>query len=89
MLVITVDASSLASYHSPRRKRQVSLIPLRLLSPQNLRFCGDPIFRRGVMARSYPVRTVIQFSFEAVPSTIPLGTFSGKCQKLFSLFSGK
>ena len=38
----------------------------RLLSPQNLRFCGDPIFRRGVVARSYPVRTVIQLSIEAV-----------------------
>lgn len=38
-------------------------IPLRLLSPQNLRLCGDPFFRRGVLARSYPVRTVIQFFF--------------------------
>ena len=63
-------SSTQASYHSPRRKRQVSLIPLRLLSPQNLRFCGDPIFRRGVMAQSYPVRTVIQLSFEAVPHSL-------------------
>lgn len=31
--------------------------------------------RRGVLARSYPVRTVIQFSFEVVPLLSSLGTF--------------
>ena len=37
-------SSAQTSYPSPRRRRQVSSIPLRLLSPQNLRFCGDPVF---------------------------------------------
>ena len=71
----SVASSAQASYPSPRRKRQVSLIPLRLLSPQNLRFCGDPIFRRGVLTWSYAVRTVIQLSFEVVPLLSSLGTF--------------
>ena len=34
--------SSQAPYRSLRRKRQISLTPLLLLSPQNLRFCRGP-----------------------------------------------
>lgn len=35
-------SSSQAPYHSLRRKRQISLTPLLLLSPQNIRFCRGP-----------------------------------------------
>ena len=42
-----LPSSSQAPYRSPRRKRQVSFIPLLVLSPQNLRFCGGPILKRG------------------------------------------
>ena len=38
---LLTTTSSQASYHSPRRTRQVSLIPLLLLPPQS-RLCGDP-----------------------------------------------
>jgi hypothetical protein len=38
---LLTTTSSQASYPSPRRKRQVSLIPLLLLPPQS-RLCGDP-----------------------------------------------
>ena len=36
-------ASSQTPYSSLRRRRQSSSIPLLLLSPQNLRFCGGPL----------------------------------------------
>ena len=42
---LLTTSSAQTSYPSPCRKRQVSSIPLCLLSPQNIRFCGDP-FRR-------------------------------------------
>ena len=37
------SSSTQVTHRSFRRKRQNSLVPLRLLSPQNLRFCGGPI----------------------------------------------
>ena len=37
------SSSTQVTHRSFRRKRQNSLIPLRLLSPQNLRFCGGSI----------------------------------------------
>ena len=43
----TLTSSAQTSYPSPRRKRQVSVIPLRLLSPQNFRFAGPPFLGRG------------------------------------------
>ena len=42
---LLTTSSSQAAYPSPRRKRQGSLIPLLLLSPQSLRLCGDPLWR--------------------------------------------
>ena len=43
----TLTSSAQTSYPSPCRKRQVSVIPLRLLSPQNFRFAGPPFLGRG------------------------------------------
>ena len=37
-----LTSSAQTSYPSPRRKRQVSVIPLRRLPPQNIRFAGHP-----------------------------------------------
>ena len=37
-----LTSSAQTSYPSPRRNRQVSVIPLRRLSPQNIRFAGHP-----------------------------------------------
>ena len=37
-----LTSSAQTSYPSPRRKRQVSVILLRRLSPQNIRFAGHP-----------------------------------------------
>ena len=43
----TLTSSAQTSYPSPCRKRQFSVIPLRLLSPQNFRFAGPPFLGRG------------------------------------------
>ena len=43
----TLTSSTQTSYPSPCCKRQVSVIPLRLLSPQNFRFAGPPFLGRG------------------------------------------
>ena len=44
----TLTSSAQTSYPSPCRKRQVSVIPLRLLSPQNFRFAGPHFWSAAV-----------------------------------------
>ena len=67
-------SSPQAVYRSLPCKHESSFIPLRLLFPQNLRFCGSPVVGHGILRRGiisppdgYSIVKV------QVPSLVPTG----------------
>ena len=79
MLVITVDRGNPALSQSP-----LPFSPNIVPAPESHRSVAMLVPTTGVVARPYPVRTIIQFSFKAVPSTIPLETFRKKRKNRFT-----
>lgn len=69
---LLTTASAQTPYPSPRRKRQVSSIPLCLLFPQSQRLCGSPFAAVVCLAASCALRGGFRFLRKATDNATAL-----------------
>jgi hypothetical protein len=79
---LLTTTSSQTPYPSPCRKRQVSLIPLLLLSPQSFQLCGDPL-RRWYGLR--PSCAHLRAKSRASPGCAPKRLAAARCARRMRL----